>query len=76
MKMLNLPKIVWIYGYEFHATEWEKHENMYTFKGDCTDNPVNDSIRKTSHNGATFPLYFNELSKIRNNEVSIEKGRK
>lgn len=45
---------VWIQGYEFKIKNLKIVNGVARFTGICTDNPVNDSIRKTGYNGGTY----------------------
>ena len=59
--MKDMPddgQVVMIQGYEFTATEvriiQDHGQEVLRFKGTCTDNPCNDTIRHTGFNGGTY----------------------
>jgi hypothetical protein len=61
MKELIENQIVWKCGKEFIATNVRKATSpnafgdvVWYFDGVCTDNPVNDDIRKTLYNGGSY----------------------
>lgn len=45
---------VYVQGYEFTVKNLRIVDGVARFTGVCTDNPRNDSIRKTSYNGGTY----------------------
>ena len=57
---LKEGQIVRNFGYEFIArnVRFEKEnlygERVWTYDGECTENPCNDSIQKTPSNGARY----------------------
>ena len=50
-----MSDIVTICGYSFRVTHaWLWSDGRITVAGECTDDPVNDSIRHTGYNGGHY----------------------